>query len=321
VRIVVFGAGAIGGLFGALLARAHHEVLLVARAPEVVAIRLHGLRLEGAVDAVVEVPAVEELTDGMEVEAVIVTVKAHDLAPAGTEIGRRLRPLPPLLVVQNGLEVELELIRGLEAGGAEVLPGAVTRAVLSVPATRIGPGHLRQAGEGEVLLDTPDVPGARRSVEMFRELLRSAGLSVRQVPEIGREVWRKLIVNAAINPVTADHGVPNGHLARDPWRRQAEELLREARSVATAEGFVFGDDELEADLWRVVRATAANRSSMLQDLERGRRTEIEAISGELLRRGARHGLELPATRRAYDRIRARHPDRADPRPRGAAQSS
>ena len=105
--------------------------------------------------------------------------------------------------------------------------------------------------------------------------------------------------------MTALHDVLNGRLRESPWREEALELLEEARRVAAAEGVAIDRGEAEAALWRVVDATSSNRSSMLQDLDRGRPTEIEAISGALLTRAARHGLELPATRRAYERIRAR----------------
>ncbi len=307
MRVVVFGAGAIGCLFAARIARVHHEVLVVAREPEVVAIRVNGVIVEGRDPMTAFLPAVDALTDGMRSDALLLTVKAPDVRAAVREIGRRIRPLPPILALQNGLGVERAIAEGLKEAEAPLPPGLLSRGVNTVPATRLGPGRVRAAGEGEVLLGTPPTPEGRASVDLFRELLGAAGIAVRAVPDIDREVWRKALLNAAINPVTADHGIPNGQLARDPWRGQAEALLREAIGVARAAGQEFDPDEIESDLWRVVRATAANRSSMLQDVDRGHRTEIDAISGELLRLGADHGLELPATRRAYDRIRAREP--------------
>jgi 2-dehydropantoate 2-reductase len=311
MRAVVFGAGAIGGLFGARLARARHDVLLVAREADVAEIRLHGLRVEGAESFEAPVAVVDALTDGMQTDALLLCVKSPDVEGAGREIARRIRPLPPLLALQNGLGIEALLRAGLAAGGAEPASIRIVRAINSVPSTRLGPGRVRAAGTGEVLLpvEAEDASGA---AGLFEALLTSAKIPVRRVPALEKEVWRKLLVNAAINPVTADHGIPNGQLARDPWRGQAEELLREALAVARAEGFDLSEEEAEAELWKIVRATAPNRSSMLQDVERGHRTEIDAIAGEVLRRGAAHGLALPATRRAMERIRAREPARAGP---------
>ena len=307
MRVVVYGAGAIGGLFGALLQRADHDVLLVARELDVVAIRLHGLTIEGSTTGTFEVPAVDALTDGMEVDAVLLTVKSYDVRAAAAEIGRRLRPVPPLLALENGLGI-LDLVRaGLTEGNADLPEDRLYQAVNTVPATRLAPGRLRQAGTGEVVFGTPSSEGAAAINEGLRALLASAGVPTRTVVDLTREVWRKAVINAAINPVTADHGIPNGQLARDPWRGQAEGLLHEALAVAHAEGVALPAEEAEADLWRIVRATASNRSSMLQDLDRGHRTEVGEISGALLALGARHGLPMPATRRVVERIRAREP--------------
>jgi 2-dehydropantoate 2-reductase len=107
--------------------------------------------------------------------------------------------------------------------------------------------------------------------------------------------------------VTALHGIPNGRLLEEPYLAESWELLHEALETARAYDVVFTEKEMRADLEKIVRATAENRSSMLQDFDRGRRTEIQAISGELLRRGTAKGLDLPATRRAIETIRARTP--------------
>ncbi len=182
----------------------------------------------------------------------------------------------------------------------------VVRAVHSVPALWVGPGVVRATGTGEVILPTPGGRGALAGpIELFKELLRGAGLTVRTSSDIDREVWRKALLNAAINPVTALHGVPNGRLIDGSLRSEAVALLTEARAVARAQGFVFGEAEATREFERVVRATSENRSSMLQDIDRGRPTEIEAISGELLRLGAVHGLDLPHTRAACVAVRAR----------------
>ncbi len=305
MRVVVFGAGAIGSLLGLKLGRAHQEVLLVAREADVAAMRVHGITVEGTEEVTGLLPVVDALTDGMRADAVLLTVKSPDVTAAAEEIGRRMRPVPPMLLLQNGLGIEELAARGLRAAGAAPGPGLLTRGINTIPATQLAPGRIRAAGDGEVLLGRTGPPEAIAAAELFRGLLSSGGVRVRLVDDLEREVWRKAILNAAINPVTADHGIPNGQLARDPWRGQVEQLLREAQEVARAAGYPFTDDEIEADLWRVVRATAANRSSMLQDVSRGRRTEIESISGEILRIGTEHGLDLPQTRRAVERIRAR----------------
>lgn len=303
MRVLIFGAGAVGQLFGARLHRAGHEVLLVARTEDVVAIRARGLRVEGVFEGNFPVPAVDALVDGLSTELLLLTTKSFDVESAGREIALRLRPPPPILAIQNGIGIEEHLRQGLgSAAGAET---PVLRGVHTVPATRLGPGSVRQPGEGEMRIGTPSDPAGRGAADRFVELLRSGGIPTQQIAGIEREVWKKLLVNSAVNPVTADHGIVNGQLARDPWRGQAETLLYESLQVARAEGVEIPEEEALAALWKVVRETAQNRSSMLQDLSRHRRTEIEEISGEILRRGESHGLRLPATRRIVERIRAR----------------
>ncbi len=306
MNVVVFGAGATGTLFGARLAQAGHGVLLVGRPAHVAAVRSKGVVVENRVREVVRVEAVTDLPPGTETAAVLLTVKAFDLTEAAASLARSLRHPAPLLLPQNGLAIEEGAREGLLRGGWREPDVWMVRAVHSVPATWVRPGVVRAAGEGEVLLPSPRRgEGPPSAVETFRVLFASAGFQVRQVREFDREVWRKALVNAAINPLTAVRGVPNGSLLTEPLRSEAVALLREAVRAARAAGFPFSEEEAEADFARVARATAQNRSSMLQDLDRGRPTEVEAISGEFLRIAAEHGFELPATRAVVDEVRRR----------------
>ncbi|HTS33305.1 MAG TPA: ketopantoate reductase family protein [Thermoplasmata archaeon] len=304
MRVVVFGAGAVGSLFGAYLDRAGHSVLLIGTPEHVTAVRANGLRVTGRLEGTFRVDAAAELRPGPAPDAVLLTVKTFDLERAATALGRAVRPGTPILLPQNGLGVEEVARRRLAAEGWTEPEGSLVRAVNSVPATWVGPGEVRAAGDGEVLL--PEARGsAAEAVARFDQLLRDAGIRVRAVESIEREVWRKAVVNAAINPVTAVHGVVNGRLLDAPYRAEAEELLLEAARTARAAGVDVTDAEARADLDRIVRATAENRSSMLQDLERGRPTEVDAISGEILRAARLHGIDLPRTEAAIASVRAR----------------
>jgi 2-dehydropantoate 2-reductase len=305
MRVIVVGAGAVGSLFGARLAAAGHDVLLVGRPAHAAAIRTDGLKLEGRPESTYRVGAVERLPSHAEADAILLTVKSYDIGTAARAIGEAVRPPVPVLALQNGLGVESLVRDSLRAGGWPDAASYVVRGINSVPATLVGPGVVRPTGEGEVLLGTSEGGGQPRHVAMFARLLASAGIPTRPAEDVGKEEWRKVLINAAINPVTADHGIPNGQLARDPWRGQALELLTEAMAVSEAEGVELSRAEVERDLWKVARRTAENRSSMLQDLDRGRRTEIDAISGAVLDAGERRGLSLPATRRIVERIRRR----------------
>jgi 2-dehydropantoate 2-reductase len=306
VKVIVFGAGAVGSLFGARLFAAGQSVELIGRRDHVEAIRERGLRVLNRTEEVFRCPARTELSVGESADAILLTVKTFDLPGAAAALASAYpRPVPTLLP-QNGLGVESVTREALLRGGWARPEDWTVRAVHSVPVTWVGPGTIRQAGTGEVLLPDPGTVGALGPrVHVFRDLLRDAGFAVRTVRDFDREVWRKALVNAAINPVTAARGVPNGRLLEGPAHAEALHLLREALLVARASGVDLSEEETVRDFERVARATAENRSSMLQDLDHGRPTEIEAISGELWRIGHAHGLDLPATRAIAEEIRRR----------------
>ena len=315
MKVIVLGAGAVGSLFGAKLARAGHSVTLVGRAAHVEAVRAHGLVVRNDHDEIVRLAAEVDVPSGMAVDAALVTVKSFDLAVAMRELAGALRTPVPTLMPQNGIGIEAVAEAALREGGWPDPRPWMVRAVHSVPATWLGPGIVREAGEGEVLLPAPNGQDpSDRHIRLFEGLLGGAGFRVRLGPEFERDVWRKLLVNAAINPLTAVRGIPNGSLLDGPAHAEALTLLREARTAASAAGYEFTEEEAVREFERVARATAANRSSMLQDLDRGRRTEIDAISGELLRVAERHGLSLPATRAIVDEVERRTP-RAGRRPK------
>ncbi len=315
MKILVVGAGAVGSVLAARLSAAGFPVELVARREHVAAIRARGLRIEGTSDGTFHPTALADLAEATSPEAILLTVKTFDLPTAVALLGRRFPRLVPTLLPQNGLNVEPSVERDLRAAsGADPLP-ALVRAVNSIPATLVGPGVVRQNGRGELVLRDPARGGpAAVATATFRDLIERAGVAVRLVADLERELWRKALVNAAINPVTAIHRVRNGRLLESPYRELAQTLLREAERAAAAAGFEFTDEEADRELERVVRATAENRSSMLQDRDRGRPTEVDAISGEILRTATAHGFDLPATRAVVAELRG-------PRARVTAEGS
>jgi len=304
VKILVVGAGAVGSLLGARLQEGGLSVHLVGRPGHVETVRAQGLRVSGTQDRIVYLDASTDVPPGLVVDAAVITTKTYGLESAAKEIAAAIPPRPVLLL-QNGLGILPVAQTALRSGGWGDPSPYTVRGVNSIPATWVGPGEVRETGVGEILLPVPGEAGpAAGAARLFRMLLEGARLPVEAVPEFEREVWRKALVNAAVNPVTAVHGVPNGELLNEPRRTEALELLGEGLAVARAAGFGFTSEEVTRDFERIVRATAANRSSMLQDIDRGRPTEVDAISGEILREAARHGLELPATRAIVARVTA-----------------
>ncbi len=305
MKLLVVGAGAVGSLLAARFSAAGYAVEAVARPEHAAAIRARGLRVEGTSPGTFYPTAIDDLGEAAPADAVLLTVKTFDLATASERLARRFPDGVPTLLPQNGLGLERTVLGAIRAAvGTDATPFLV-RASNSIPVTLVGPGVVRQAGIGEIVLRDPARGGpARHADAQFVALFDRAGIPLRLVDDLERELWRKALVNAAINPVTALHRIPNGRVLELPYREEATALLREAQRAAALAGFDFPDDEADADFVRVARATAENRSSMLQDRDRGRPTEVDAISGELLRVASERGVALPRTRSVVERLRA-----------------
>lgn len=285
MRFMVFGAGALGSLVAARLAEVH-EVSLVARPEHVAAIRERGLRISGHTELVQR--RIEAVTDAADVaaqpDAVLLTVKAYDTAAAMDDLAR-FTDQALFVSLQNGLGNE-EIIA---ARGARVLG-----AVINQGATLLGPAEVHHAGSGEVTIG-PFRGTGDADAETIAAALADAGFPARAVTDIHTRIWAKAILNAAVNPITALLRVRTGVLIDSEELRAAmRQVVEESVAIARACGIALDVDEVFATVEAVVEATRDNKTSMYQDLERGRRTEIEAINGALVARAREHGLPCPA---------------------------
>lgn len=285
MRIAIIGAGALGGVIGFYLAGVTEVVLVDPWTEHVAAIAAHGLRCECAgVEAARPVRAVSDPALAGPVEAALVLVKSRQTPWAATVARTVLAGAGVAYTLQNGLGNHEILV---EALGEE----RVGQGVTALGGTLLGPGRVRHAGMGPtVLAAAPD----RQRAEALATLLARAGLPASVSNDVEALVWGKLVVNAGINALSALLRVPNGTLAETP---AACELLtvavREAAAVAVARGVTLPYPDPVAHVLAVARATAANRSSTLQDVLRGAPTEIAAINGAVAREGARLGVPTP----------------------------
>jgi 2-dehydropantoate 2-reductase len=279
--VLVFGAGSLGSLVGGSLAHAGHDVTLVGRDPHVAAIREAGLRVEGTgTDGGFTVHPEARTTSPETADLAVVTVKAFDTAAAA----QALEGVPEVtLSLGNGM--------GNEATLVEHLDGPVLAGTCTYGALRPGPGVVRCTGVGEVVL------GPREGCESAAADRVGAAFADAMVAEVvtdmPRRLWEKLAVNAGINAPTALARVENGALRDGPGHEVARVAAREVAAVARAEGIDLSDDAAVDAVERVAEATAANRSSMLQDVDGERRTEVDAISGYVADRAQERGLRTP----------------------------
>ncbi len=299
--IAVLGGGALGSLVAARLAAGGGGPVVVSRpSPHLVEAARRGIVVSELDGSARTVPVRVATDPGAVATATVLLVCVKTWATADA-----LAPLAPFLP-PDALVVSLQNGLGNAERIAAALPdhaGHVALGVTSLGATRPAPGEVRVGGSGPTVIGYP----GRQPDDALRRLaitMREAGMPTATVEDIDRWVWRKLAVNAAINGLTALAGVPNGQVAADPrLRAAAEQIAAEVETVALAEGHDI-PDAVPAVL-EVARATAANRSSMLQDLEAGRRTEVDAIHGAVVERAARHGIVVPATELVWALVSAR----------------
>ncbi len=291
MKIAVLGPGALGCLLAALFLEAGEDVSLADYRPKRVALlRERGVLLEtlAGEHRVIPVPIALAPEVGP-TDLAIVTVKAHQTRGAARSLPLLLSPGGGVLTLQNGLG-NLEEIAG-EVGFKHLLAG-----ICFLGVTRLDEGHIIYAGRGATFIGAPSgsqvSPAAIAGVV---DLFRRAGLECHARGDIEVLLWEKLAINVGINALTALLRVPNGALLEMPeaWEL-AVAAASEAQAVAQAAGIALPGD-MEAALRQVCTATAANRSSMLQDIQAGRPTEIEALNAQVVARGAALRVPTPVT--------------------------
>jgi len=271
--ICVYGAGALGSVLGALLSRCT-DVTLVGRAAHVQAIRSQGgLRVSGERAALYPLEATSELQIPPHA-IVLVTVKAFDLESSLHQLAPALDSSHLVVVLQNGL--------GISSLAGRILNRDVVRAVTFTAASLEEPGHVALNALGKTYFPAQ---------EELLELWNIGNIPAESVQNMGTYVWRKLAINAVINPLSALLHVRNGELKR--LRHTAYELVQELIPVAHAEGHQLDLEETFAKVLASMEQTGTNRSSMLQDIRAHRLTEVEWITGAIVRLAHKHSIAVP----------------------------
>jgi len=291
-RILIVGAGALGTLFAARFARAGIHVTMLdewkAARDE---LNTKGARLidETGTEETHRVQAVKKCKDA---DIALVLVKSWQTKEAARQLAECLSPRGVAITLQNGLGNGKILSSVL---GAE----RVAQGITTIGASLLEPGMARAGGEGRVSLE------AHPRLDGFATLLTEAGFQTEVVPSAASLIWSKLVINAAINPLTALLNIPNGELLnRSSARELMGELATETASVAAAQGIRLAFDDPIKAVEKVARDTASNHSSMLQDLRRGAPTEIDFICGAVTRAGEARGVGVAANRVCWQLVRA-----------------
>ncbi|HBT20810.1 MAG TPA: 2-dehydropantoate 2-reductase [Peptococcaceae bacterium] len=308
MKIAVLGAGAIGSVFGGFLAKAGHDVTLLGRSWHMDAINSHGLRIEGIwgehlITNLKTADRESMLQSGYEL--ILITVKSYD-----TE---KMASLSAELMDDQGIAVSLQ--NGL--GNREILEKEIGRERCALGRVIFGaeitsPGRVRvtvcadDVVLGPIKGSYPEV--SIKKIKSAAAAINESGIPCRYSDDVEKYIWAKVLYNCALNPLGALLGVDYGSLGDSPYTRKImDEVIKEIFSVADALGvdlfWTRAEDYIKEFYDTLLPPTRDHRPSMLQDIERGRRTEIDYLNGKIVEYGIRTGVKTPFNRCIADLVR------------------
>ncbi len=286
-QVIVLGAGSIGSTYGALLSQ-EHDVKLIGRPAHMNAIREKGLVVVGDAAGTFRMATATEIKEIPPQTLLMVTVKAHQLLEALTPIRELIQKDTTILLLQNGLNIEKvardalktrgKIVRGIVAFGAEILePGRI---------------HVRL---GFTFLDSDNIS------KEIAQFFKSSGIGVANSEEFQTDVWRKVAINCVANPLSAILQVPTKKLVSPHLASVRRSIIEECIAVGRAEGI-----QLDLSILEIIDANFPNfenRTSMFQDILRGRKTEIEFLNGRIVELGKSHKIPTPVNETLTQLIR------------------
>jgi 2-dehydropantoate 2-reductase len=274
MKIVIFGAGAIGSLFGAMLFK-NNKVSLIARKAHVIAINKTGLVIRGKTNLKIKINA------GTSVESVsyspdllILTVKAYDTESALIQAKKIIGRKTTVLSLQNGLE-NVEILEK-HLSPEQIIAGVTTQAAIFSK-----PGLINHTGTGSTIIGELNKKTTER-IKQIENLFNNAKIKTTISQNILKEIWVKAIVNSSINPLTTFFKCKNGYLLKNPiLEKLVERIVEESTSIATVCGFDIKHEDMINKTKHVIKTTKENHSSMFQSYEKGKKTEIDSINGKI----------------------------------------
>ena len=284
LKIAVMGAGGVGCYYGGMMARAGHDVMLVARQQHVAAIASAGLRLQTLTfDEQVHLKASSDTSAVQGANLVLFCVKSSDTETAGRLIQPFLQPNALVMCLQNGVD-NADRLRA-------VLPGlTVSAAVVYVATEMAGSGHVKHKGRGDLVIEP-----SGSSTEVAQALI-AAGVPTDVSDNVRGELWAKLVLNCAYNAVSAITQLPYGKTVAGAGVQDVmRDVVAECLAVANADGVQVAGD-VYAAVANLASSMPSQSSSTAQDLARGKPTEIDYLNGFIVQRGEALGIATPANR-------------------------
>lgn len=312
MRIVIVGAGALGSLFGALLHEAGQRVTLIERNPQTIrAIRRNGLILETAdgerrVD--VDIRSARRTTDRCDI--LLIFVKSYDTEGAVACVEHVRTPETWVGSFQNGIGNVEQIERIVD-------PARIFAGSLAYSSEQIGINRIRYTGGAGALRISPVIPNAPGFGDVAA-VFEGTGFPVEIPADYRSQLWNKLVMNASANALSAVTGFTAGELVRDNACREImDRTAREVAGVAKGHGIsIDSPEDPVAPLFRALEGIGANKPTMLQDVERGRQTEIDALNGAVVRAGESVGVDASFNRMLSLQVRSIEARRLTPVRRG-----
>jgi len=287
MNITIMGAGAMGSLFGSFLARSGENVLLIdIWQDHVNAINSMGLGVElnGEVNRI-NIPASLTIPDDHKSDLVIIFVKSTQTDAAAAQALKCLNKTGVVLTLQNGMGNADKISQIVD-------PDKVIAGTTSHGATLLEPGLIRHAGTGPTAIGMWSGKN-HDGLEKIKTMFCRAGIDTKIEENIHQVIWKKLIINVGVNAITALTGIKNGRiLDASPTGELVRSAVQEACNVAFAHGVELPDD-MAGQVFKVAAATGSNRSSMGQDVDHKKQTEIDAINGAVVNLAQKKGISVP----------------------------
>ncbi len=301
MRIAILGSGAVGGYYGALLARSGHDVTFIARGAHLEAIRKHGLQIRGPLgEFAVKSPAESDTNRVGPVEFALVSVKTYDNGSALPLLRPLVADATTVLTVQNGVDSAAQVAEVV--GEPRTLGGTTYIAtVIESPGVIVQTGTHRRVVFGEVF---GKLPRLSERVERLRDAMVSADIQAEAVPDGRVPIWEKFVFLASVAGFAGASRLAIGPIWSDPIARtQFLEACREIERVARAEDIPIAADVVDRISGYVESIPGTMRASLLADLSRGKPIEVEALQGTVVRRGERLGVPTPVMKTLYAILR------------------
>lgn len=301
LSILMIGAGGIGGYYGARLAEAGHRVVLTARGAHLAALQEKGLVVHYQ-ERLIErhLPAVDHAAlmrdyQPADFDAIVITLKSTATKAVLNELAPWLAQSDvPVLSLQNGVDNEPMIARVL--GESRVLGGLAVR----IGGHVVEPGVVEAEGVAQIVMgEWPCIPGeqdARRPLlEILQNAFEQAGIPTAVSDDIRYELWRKLVINNGVNPISALTGLDTQSLTRHPqFSRIVYGMMAETAAAAKVDGLELGKEDVD-EMFGLISSFNAIKTSMLVDKEKGRPLELDSIAGAVLRRSEALGIDAPYT--------------------------